>query len=51
MAAAVLAAIAVGYVGWRIIEKPSMQFSKRVTLPRRAEPATVLTEPGAAPAR
>lgn len=51
MAVAVGAAIAVGYVGWRWIERPSMQFSRRVTLPHRAEAAPVLTEAGAAPAR
>lgn len=51
MAAAVGAAIAVGYAGWRLIERPSMQFSKRVTLPHRGEPVPALTEPGAAPAR
>ena len=51
LAGAVAAAVAVGYLGWRIIERPSMQFSKRVTLPHRADPAPVLTEPGAAPAQ
>lgn len=35
--AAVTAAIVVGYLGWRTIERPSMQFSKRVTLPTRTE--------------
>ena len=47
---AVGAAIVVGYVGWRFIERPSMQFSKRITLPERADAPIGVTEPVAIPA-
>jgi peptidoglycan/LPS O-acetylase OafA/YrhL len=49
--AAVGVAIAAGYLGWRLIERPSMQLSRRVTLPVRADPQPALTEPAAVPAR
>jgi len=48
--AAVGIAIAAGYVGWRLIERPSMQLARRVTLPVRAGLAPEVTGPLAAPA-
>ena len=48
--AAVGVAIAAGYVGWRLIERPSMQLARRVTLPVRAGLAPEVTGPLAAPA-
>ena len=49
--AAVSAAIVAGYLGWRILEVPSMRFSRRVTLPVLAHPVPAIPEPGGAPAR
>lgn len=48
--AAVGAALVTGYLGWRIIEVPSMQLARRVTLPVRALPAPAIPGPDAAPA-
>ncbi len=48
--AAVAAALVAGYLGWRLIEVPSMRLARRITLPVRVEPVSPVTSPGAAPA-
>ncbi len=53
MVVAVGAAILAGYLGWRLIERPSLQFSKRVTLPARpgaTAVASAIRKPVEAPA-
>ncbi len=48
--AAVGAAIVVGWLGWRLIERPSMQFSRRIKLPTRADAPAGVTSPVVVPA-
>jgi len=48
---AVLAAIVVGHLGWWAIERPSMRFSRRVTLPDRAGAKAAVTLGREAPAQ
>lgn len=37
--------VLVAWAGWRLLEKPSMQFSQRIVLPKRLDPLDVRGEP------